>query len=129
MESRTYILSHDTARQRAADDVKTAPVGWAVKVSEPTRNLEQNAAMWRILDCFSKQKQWPVNGELVWMDADDWKNVLSAAFRKETVRMTQGIDGGFVMLGQRTSKFSKREFSEFIEFLNATAAHYLIDIK
>jgi hypothetical protein len=32
-----------------------------------------------------------------------------------------GLDGGVVMLGQRTSKFTKAEFSEFIEFLYATA--------
>jgi hypothetical protein len=48
--------------------------------------------------------------------------LLSAAFRKETNRVAQGLDGGFVMLGQRTSKFGKREFSEFLEFLWATAA-------
>lgn len=33
-----------------------------------------------------------------------------------------GLDGGVVMLGQRTSQFSKREFSEWLEFLHATAA-------
>ena len=33
-----------------------------------------------------------------------------------------GVYGGVFMLGQRTSKFSKVEFSEWLEFLHATAA-------
>jgi hypothetical protein len=59
---------------------------------------------------------------MVTMDADDWKDVLTAAFRGETVRLAMGLNGGVVMLGQRTSKFTKAEFSEWIEFLYATAA-------
>jgi hypothetical protein len=33
-----------------------------------------------------------------------------------------GLNGGVVMLGLRTSRMSKREFSEYLEFLHATAA-------
>jgi sugar phosphate isomerase/epimerase len=33
-----------------------------------------------------------------------------------------GLDGGIVMLGQRTSRFTKPQFAEWIEFLYATAA-------
>jgi hypothetical protein len=32
------------------------------------------------------------------------------------------MNGGVVMLGMRTSTFTKQEFSDFIEFLYATAA-------
>jgi hypothetical protein len=32
-----------------------------------------------------------------------------------------GLSGGMVLLGQRTSKFSKAKFSDFLEFLHATA--------
>jgi hypothetical protein len=59
---------------------------------------------------------------MVLMTPDDWKDVLTAAFRGESVRLAMGLDGGVVMLGQRTSKFTKREFSDWIEFLYATAA-------
>lgn len=129
MASRTFILCHSEARNRALEAVRTAPDGWAVKVGEPTRNLSQNAAQWPILECFAKQKKWPVNGEMVYMSSEDWKNTLTAAFKKETVRMTQGIDGGLVMLGSRTREFTKREFSDWLEFLHATAAHFNIDLR
>ena len=59
---------------------------------------------------------------MVKMEPEEWKDVLSAAFRRETVRVAMGLDGGMVMLGQRTSKFSKREFRDWLEFLHATAA-------
>jgi len=32
-----------------------------------------------------------------------------------------GLNGGVVMLGMRTSKMSKATFSEWLEFLHATA--------
>ena len=56
------------------------------------------------------------------MSAEEWKDVLTSAFKRETVRVAMGLDGGMVMLGSRTSKFKKAEFSEYLEFLNATAA-------
>jgi hypothetical protein len=88
-----------------------------------TRTKAQNRLMWPILTEFSKQLEWPVNGKLVFMKPDDWKDVLTAAFKRETIQMAMGLDGGFVMLGQRTSRFTKQQFSEWIEFLYATAAH------
>jgi hypothetical protein len=84
--------------------------------------LDQNCALWPILEAFSEQLKWPVNGAMVSMAAEEWKDVLSAAFRRETARVAMGLDGGVVMLGCRTSKMGKREFSEFLEFLHATAA-------
>jgi len=93
-----------------------------LKAEEENRTLEQNAYQWPILDAFSKQLKWPVNGEMVAMTPDEWKDVLTAAFKNETVRIAMGLNGGMVMLGLRTSKFNKKEFCEWIEFLNATAA-------
>jgi len=125
---RVFRLVHAEARRRALECVSHAPEGWAVTVQEPTRNLEQNAAMWPILQAFSDQLQWPVNGSMVSMTPDEWKDVLSAAFRRETVRVAMGLDGGMVMLGSRTSKFSVREMSDFLEFLHATAAARGVDL-
>ena len=93
-----------------------------VTFSEPTRTLEQNAAQWPILEAFAKQLQWPVNGEMVWLEPKEFKEVLTAAFKEETVRLAAGLRGGVVMLGVRTSKFKKDEFSEWLEFLHAVAA-------
>jgi len=121
-EARTFRLVHQQARSGALVAIKDAPEGWTVKISPPTRSLDANAAMWPILDAFSKQLEWPVNGRMVKMPPDDWKAVLSAAFKRESAQIAMGLDGGVVMLGMRTSKMPKAQFSEFLEFLHATAA-------
>ena len=115
-------MSHETARINAIEAVKTAPEGYCVTVSEPNRSLEQNAAQWPILQAFADQIQWPVNGKMVWMTDEEWKDVLTAAFKRETARLAMGLDGGVVMLGMRTSKMGKKQFSEWLEFLKATAS-------
>jgi hypothetical protein len=119
--TRRFVLVHADARARAVDFVRTAPEGYEVLVKEPTRSTDANAAMWPILDAFSEQLEWPVNGVMTKLTPAEWKSLLSAAFRKET-RVALGLDGGFVMLGERTSSFGKREFSDFLEFLHATAS-------
>jgi hypothetical protein len=122
MEFRTFTLAHDTARQSVADFAKKAPAGWHVKFSEPTRTLEQNAAQWPYLDAFSKQLKWLINGHMTTLTPEEWKDILTAAFQGETVRLAMGLDGGVVMLGLRTSAMGKKRFSEWLEFLIATAA-------
>lgn len=103
--------------------VRVAPDGAAVSVGEPTRNLDQNAAQWPILDAFSSQLQWPVNGAMEWLTDEEWKDVLTAAFERESVRLAMAFDGpGVVMLGKRTSQFGKAKFSNWLEFLHAAAA-------
>lgn len=121
-QSRLFRFAHIQARQLAAEFCMTAPADWVCKISEPTRSIDQNAAQWPILQAFADQLEWPVNGKMTRITAEDWKDLLTAAFRQEQPRVAQGLDGGMVLLGQRTSKFSKREFSDWLEFLNATAA-------
>ena len=65
---------------------------------------------------------------MVYMDKEDWKAVLTAAFKRESVRIAHGLEHGVVMLGARTSKMKKAEFSEWIDFLKATAAMRGVDI-
>lgn len=119
----SFVLAHDVARQRAVEAVKTAPQGFSVKVAEPSRSLEQNAALWPLLQAFSEQKQWVVNGSLVSLSPDEWKDLLSASFTGETLRMAPLVGSpGMVVLGLRTSQMGKRRFSDFLDFINATAA-------
>jgi hypothetical protein len=120
----TFVVgTHPQSRGRALEAVRTAPDGFVVTVGEPTRSSEANAAMWPILEAFSEQLEWPVNGRMTKLDAESWKDLLSAAFKRESARIAMALDGaGVVMLGLRTSKMGKREFSEFLEFLHATAA-------
>lgn len=122
-----YRIVNEAVKSRMLDSLagihpsKTSPM--VVTVKEDSRNLDQNAMLWSLLDAFSSQVKWPVNGAMIYMTPEDWKDVLSAAFKKETLRIAQGFDGSLVMLGLRTSKMTKREFSDFLEFILAAGAY------
>jgi hypothetical protein len=118
----TIILDSSIAKALAYKAIEQAPEGYVAIIQEMTRTIEMNAAQWPILESFSKQLLWPVNGSMVKLSADEFKDILTAAFRKEAPRLAAGLDGGVVMLGQRTSKFGKKEFGLWLEFLNYVAA-------
>ena len=88
---------------------------------EPVRSLEANARMWAMLTDISRQKQWPVDGEMQWLSKDDWKIIMTAGLKREQ-RVAKGLYGGFVMLGFSTSKMKRSEMSDLIELIYAWAA-------
>ena len=111
-----YIMSHELARQRAIDAVRNAPAGYVIEIREPTRTLDQNALLWPLLTEVSRQVDW--YGQK--LTEDEWKDVFTAGLRKQ--KAVPGIDGGFVMVGSKTSRMNKREFSELVELIYAFGA-------
>jgi hypothetical protein len=93
-----------------------------VTIEPETRKLSQNAAQWPILNAIADQVQWPINGMLQTITGEDFKQILTAAWRKEQVRVAQGVDGGVVLLGHRTREFKASEWGEWMEYLNWFAA-------
>lgn len=114
-----FRLVHATARERALEAVRTAPEGFVVEVKEPTRNLEQNAALHALLSEIAYSKQWAKQS----LSVEDWKRLLTAAWCRATGRgakLYPAIDGmGFDAIYQRTSTLSKAEMSELIDYISA----------
>jgi hypothetical protein len=107
-----YILAHSIARQRAKSAIDNAPDGYVMTIAEPSRNTEQNAMMWALLSDIAHQCQW--HG--IKLSSEEWKDLLSAGLVKSKV--VPNIEGnGFVILGQRTSKMSKRHFADLITLI------------
>lgn len=77
------------------------------------RSHEQNSLMWSLLTDLANQVPWPVNGSATQLSPDDWKDIITAGMQKHH-RMAQGIDGGFVILGMRTSKMNKQQMCDVI---------------
>ena len=128
-----YILTHPTARQRAAQACLTAPDGYEVRLREPrtTRAQEEkyHAQIGDIAD------QWRYLG-IKW-NADDMKRILVNGFKEDTkddpelaecwrsmgeLRAVPGIRGVLLVLGDQTRAFPKRLASAFVEWLNAFGA-------
>ena len=120
---RTFILAHDRARQNAIQFIASAPAGYCVTVAEPTRTLEQNSLLWPLLQKLADQVVWYG----VKLSADDWKDLLTASLRKQ--RSAPGLDGGFVVFGERTRTYSKAEFSELIELVYAFGAQHGVEFE
>jgi len=119
----TFQLVHDQARINAWKAIGKAPQGYVVTVSEPTRNLEQNALLWAMLHEISEQVVW--HGRK--LDPEDWKHIFTASLKRMDV--VPNLEGtGFVALGLSTSKMTKREFSDLIELINAFAAERGIEL-
>jgi hypothetical protein len=128
-EKRLFVLAHPEARRRAMNAVAEAPDGFRVQVSPQSRNLEQNALLWVLLTAFAEQLEWPVNGQMTRLAAEDWKDLLTAAYKRETTRVAMGLDGGMVMLGMRTSRMDKTQFAEFLDFVMSVAADRGVEIE
>ena len=118
MEKQVFVLAHPLARRNAAHACSTAPEGWRVEITPRTRTLAQNDMMWSILTDISRQVDFVVNGALVKVEPEEVKDILTASLRRET-RMAMGIDGGMVLLGQRTSKMTVRQMTDLIDLAYA----------
>jgi len=97
-----------------------------IEVKEPTRNLESNALMWVLLGDLAKQVPWTVDGKVQHLSSEEWKDVMTAGLRKEQ-RVASGIEGGFVILGARTSKMTQKEMGELIELIYAFGAEHQVN--
>lgn len=98
-------------------------------VCEERRTAAANSAQWPVLQAWAEQKQWPVNGVMCWLTDEEWKDVLTAAFEGETnPRIAAGLNGGIVMLGRRTSRYGKKRFGEWLDWLHAASHHAGIKI-
>lgn len=121
MDKQVFILSHPLARRNAARACAEAPDGWRVELRPRTRSLAQNDMLWSILTDISRQVDFVVNGQMTKVSPEEVKDILTAALKRET-RMAMGIDGGMVILGQRTSKMTVRQMTELIELAHAFGA-------
>lgn len=114
-----FRLAHDQARGLACDCIMAAPEGYIVTIQEPTRTLDQNAALHAAISDIAKQIKW--QGEA--MASEDWKRLLTAAWSRaenQPVKMVPALDGnGFDVLYRRTSQMTKKEVSSLIDYLHA----------
>jgi hypothetical protein len=94
-----------------------------VKLPDGKRTLDQNDKMWPMLRDIARQVEWRVNGHRTFMQPEEWKDVITAWVRKN-LRLADGIDGGMVLLGERTSKMKTHEVAELIEAMYAFGADH-----
>lgn len=89
-----------------------------MEVRPEKRSSAQNRRLWAMLTDVSRQVDWHGNK----LQPDEWKEVFTAALNRQKV--VPGIDGGFVVIGSRTSRMTKAEMSELQELMAAFGAEH-----
>lgn len=94
-----------------------------IEIKPEKRSDPQNRRLWAMLTDISKQVDW--YGQK--LAPEDWKHVFSASLSQQ--RAVPGIGGGFVVLGQSTSKMSKAEMSDLQTLIEAFGAERNVIFK
>lgn len=121
LQEMQYAIARVT--QAIGKGLERAPVEVALRHQNGKRSLSQNKKLWPMLSDVAKQVQWPINGAMGYLAPEDWKDILTAGLDSEQ-RVAPGINGGFVMLGKRTSKMRKAEFAHLIELIYAFGSNH-----
>lgn len=111
-------ITDDADRIKVKGWVTKAPPGTLIAFARPdNRSAEQNALLWKWLTLISKSTDW--HGET--LSSDEWKDLFSASLKQ--ARVVPGLEGGVVVLGLRTSKMTKSEFTNLLELIQCFAAN------
>ena len=113
--------------QQAHQAIKTAWMhakGWllagdqrlTLEIRPEKRSDAQNKRLWAMLADISAQVDW--YGQK--LTSEEWKDVFSASLKR--TKVVPGLDGGFVVCGQSTSKMTKAEMCELQELMEAFGA-------
>lgn len=113
---RAVKLTGPRQRAYAKAQIDTAPDGWVMRLSEPTRSLDQNARMWVMLTDLSVQK---VGGIVA--TPEDWKALVMHAAGFECQHM-EGLDGRPFPVGFRSSRLTVKQMSALIDWMLAYGA-------
>lgn len=118
MTKALLIINSELERAKAIRWVSRAPIGTHLEFRRSKRSLEQNARMWAMLTDIAVQA---IHNETKYT-ADQWKILFMHACGRE-LQFIPGLDRRtFIPWGQSSSKLTKQEMTDLIEFMFAWGA-------
>lgn len=123
MSGQTVILSNSFKRKQAHKLIDCAPYGHVVSIKPPTRSGAQNDKLWALLSDIARAKP-----EGRRHTAEIWKCLFMAACG-HAVQFEQGLDGAPFPVGFRSSRLTKEQMSDLIEFIHAYAAKHGVKLE
>ena len=94
-----------------------------LEIRPEKRSDAQNRRLWAMLADISAQVDWYGNK----LTSEEWKDVFSASLKR--TKVVPGLDGGFVVCGQSTSKMTKAEMCELQELMEAFGVEHDVRFK
>jgi hypothetical protein len=120
--SRTITSANRAELGRA---VEAAPIGAQFHLIDEPRTGQQNRLLWPLLSAFAEQVEHCGSK----YDAETWKCILLKAFGHE-LQFVPDLSGlGVAAIGYRSSRLSKEEMSNFIEFIFSEGAQRGVNFK
>lgn len=114
--SHVVVIRTHSQREMAKRYVDAAPEGCVVKFTVAERSQSQNNKLWAMLSQVSKAKP---DGKR--HTPEQWKALFMHALGHECLFM-EGLNGEAFPTGFKTSRLSKAQMSELIEFIYAWGA-------
>lgn len=116
--AQTVILRGHDQRQLAKQLIDRAPIDAVVRISEPKRTLDQNAKLWAMLSDISRAKP---QGRM--HTPEVWKALFMHACG-HAVQFEHGLDGQPFPVGFRSSRLTKAQMSDLVEFIYSYGAEH-----
>jgi len=120
MKFKSYVIRNEDIKLNLIRYIRELPLIPIIQIKfsevKSIRTLDQNAKMWAMLTDISRQVIW--HGQK--LHPDEWKDMITAALKNQKV--VPGIEGGFVVLGAKTSRMSIKEMIDVIDFAYAFGA-------
>ena len=120
MTGHTQVLWSPQARIKAKRLIDAAPHNAVVTIKPEKRSNDQNAKMWAMLTDVSAAKP---EGRAA--TPETWKQLFMHALGFE-VAFEMGLNGQPFPTGFRSSRFTKQQMSDFIEFIYEYGARHNI---
>ena len=114
--SQTVILRGDVQRAMARRLIDAAPADAVVTIKPATRTSDQNARMWAMLSDVSRSKP---GGRC--HTPEVWKTLFMHALG-HAVQFEMGLNGQPFPTGFSSSRLTKSEMSDLMEFISAFGA-------
>lgn len=130
-ERRTFILREPVQAKQAINAAWAHAKGWlggggaplVLEVRPEKRSDAQNRRLWAMLSDIAAQVDWYGHK----LTSEEWKDVFSASLKR--TKVVPGLDGGFVVCGQSTSKMTRAEMCELQELMGAFGAEKGVQFK
>lgn len=116
--AQTVLLHGPSQKSYAHELVEKAPKGAVLTIKEAKRTIEQNDKLWAMLSDISRSK--PLGRHHT---PEVWKQLAMHACG-HTVQFESGLNGQPFPTGFRSSRLSKSQMSDLIEFLYSFGAEH-----
>jgi hypothetical protein len=116
--AQTVILRAASQRSFAKMLIDRAPLDAVVTIREAGRTLDQNAALWAALSDISRAKP---DGRM--HTPEVWKELMMHACG-HACQFEMGLDGQPFPVGFRSSKLTKSQMSDLLEFVHEYGARH-----